>query len=126
MTNFERLKKNESTEAFWTEVVELSKHRLAPYIDFPAFLRSEDPNVLHFVKKIGRGMLLPSEAEMLACGCQTEASKLLYQQSHKKRVFILEDTSLYGKPYYTVCDVLGIAVEQVPVSCVTQIELEED
>lgn len=87
MTNFERLTQTKSVEQFWNEVKELNAHKLSPFIDFIAFLKSEDPNLMHFVKAIGEDELLPSEAEMIMHNCTTENDKLLYQQMHKKSVF---------------------------------------
>lgn len=126
MNNFERLTQTKSVEDFWKEIQELNSHKLAPFIDFPAFLKSEDANLMHFVKAIGEGELLPSEAEMIMHNCTTENDKLLYQQMHKKSVLILEKTQICGEPHFTICNRLGMMLLKTPASNITQVEMYEN
>lgn len=126
MTNFERLTRAKSVEQFWSEVKELNEHKLSPYIDYPAFLKSEDPNLMHFVKAIGEAKLLPSETEMIMNHCKSEADRLLYQQLHQRSVLILEKTTMFCEPYYVVCNKLGTEILKTHEKNVTQVQLYED
>lgn len=126
MTNFERLTQTKSIEGFWEEIQELNRNKLAPFTDFPAFLRSEDPNLMHFVKAIGEGELLPSETEMIMHGCNTENDKLLYQQMHKRKVMILKKSDAFGGTRLTVCDYLGQSLLTVPADNIEKVKMYEN
>ena len=126
MTNFERLTQTKSIEEFWETVQELNRNKLAPFIDFPAFFRSEDTELMHFVKAIGEGELLPSETEMIMHGCNTENDKLLYQQMHKTKVMILKKSNVFGGTRLTVCDYLGQSLLSVPANNIAKIKMYEN
>lgn len=112
-TNFEKLKAL-SPEEFWREICTLQNKPLFSFTDFPAWLDSTDADLMHFVRTIGNCKVYPSEAEMLCAGCKTDADKGLYRQTHCREMLLLEETKLYGEPYYTVTDAQGTMIQKVP------------
>lgn len=126
MTNFDRLTQLNSVEQFWEEIEKMKSHKLAPYIDFVAYLKSEDSVIAHFIKAIGECKLLPSEAEMVTNGCKTEADRETYRNLHQRSAYVLEEGMMLGNPYYTVTDTEGTILWQVPAKNVRRFVRYED
>ncbi len=59
MKNLERLKSLDA-EKFWKETAKLYQHPAKAYIDYTAYLNSEDENILHFVMHHGECKVIES------------------------------------------------------------------
>ena len=63
MTNLEKLKLLDAEE-FVKETVKLYQHPAKKYIDYTAYLNSEDENILHFVRHKGRCRMKEISADL--------------------------------------------------------------
>ncbi len=129
MTNLENLKLLSAYD-FWNEVTNLKRHVLHEYIDYPAYLESEDANLLDFVKHEGYCKVKPSEAELIVrCNeaaaqgrAMTESEKSLYIAEHTKTMMILKRGIFrFGEPYVVVCDMENMSMMSVPENLVESI-----
>ncbi len=111
MTNFDALKQL-SPEEFWQKVQKLNKQNLSEYIDYVAWLKSEDTNLEHFICSNEVIEVYPSEAELIAMQNEhnirfsskeklTDTEIEIYRQQNKKEHIYLGKTQIFGEPYVT-------------------------
>jgi len=122
MTNLERLKALDA-EKFWKEIEILETHHGKKYIDYIAYLNSEDNDIMHFVKHEGRCKIIPSEMEIINC-CNaaaaqgrelTESEKEIYIATHSKHGLILKRTEMFGTDYAIVLALAEEKLMKVPM-----------
>ena len=112
MNNFDKIKSLGSDE-FWKEMVRLVKHNLSEYIDYTAWLESEDENLEHFLKSDEIIEVYPSEAELIALHNEhnvkfntkerlSDTEIEAYRQQNKKEYLYLGKTKMFGTPYVTI------------------------
>lgn len=100
-TNYQKLKAL-PTKEFWERVSELQSKTLRKYIDYPAWLDSTDPDISHFIKKIGTCKLYPSQAECAMSGYSFEPARSKYREEHARDMLVLEQKLMFSQPYFVV------------------------
>ena len=93
MTNLEKLKLLDAEE-FVKETVKLYQHPAKKYIDYTAYLDSEDENILHFVRHHGECKVI--ESEKVFANISEEKSE------NQKQAYLLERVKRYGQDYAMV------------------------
>ena len=112
-------------EKFWEEVKKLNSNRLSQYIDYVAYLNSEDGKLEDFLKTDEMIEVFPSEAEIVSYHNEknlkfsineriSDAEKAIYRLQHKKCLPFLGDTQILGMNYVIVAENGGIC--KVPES----------
>lgn len=107
MTNWEKIKSlpvEEVIQKFKT----LFETPLKQYIDYEAYLKSEDKELKHFLKADKFCKVQPCEAEILNVlgGNATEEQRAFYVITHSKEMPILEEKVYrFGYEYVRVADV---------------------
>ena len=93
MNNLEKLKTLDA-ENFWNAVQKLDGSTFREYVDFIAYLNSEDDNLMHFLKSKGECKVVPSEMEIINCLTHgreiTESEKRIYISQHTKKAVVLD------------------------------------
>jgi hypothetical protein len=118
MINRERLQ-SLNTADFWEEVSRLKCHSLEEFINYTAFLDSEDPEIMHFVKSLGECWVAPSETD-------TKISEIEKSAPPKpKKGILLKHRTFYGQPYAVVyIEDYSTSYISVPEKLVTMIKEE--
>lgn len=121
MSNLDKLKQLDS-KAFWEQIVSL-RNGLSEYIDYPAWLDSDDADLTHFLKSNERIVVYPTEAEItsfvnetkLINGSCSDSDIEYYKDQHKMELFVLEHEIIYGRDYITVADLQTMSIKKIPV-----------
>ena len=125
MNNLEKLKTLDA-ENFWNAVQKLNSSTVREYVDFIAYLNSEDDNLMHFLKSKGDCKVVPSEMEIINCLTHgreiTESEKRIYISQHTKKAVVLDKMIRFGKTYLKVVTEDGI-LESVPEELVIMEEI---
>lgn len=133
-TNIEKLKELPTSE-FWNAIKNLAANHFKEYIDYEAWLDSENENINDFISNEGTVVVKPSKAEIT---CFKNSYKLEhgkkpsekeiedYIASMTEEVLLLEKTSVYNKPYYTVGKPEHNRIMKVPCDCIAGKITEQD
>ncbi len=119
MSNLDKMKSmdNEELTSFIEKNMRSVFHK---YIDYAAFLQSDDEDIMHFLIPKEQIILGPTQAELVsALGlAASDEEKARYIESHKKVMIKLEDCSMFGHPYVAVADMENKSYAKYPADCI--------
>ncbi len=121
MSNFDRLKQLDS-KVFW-ESIESLRNGLSKYIDYPAWLDSDDADLTHFLRSDEKILVYPSEAEIanfvnetkLINGSCSDLDIAYFKHQHKSEYSVLGHEVIFGHDYVIVADLKTMSIKKIPV-----------
>lgn len=123
MTNLDRIK-GMNVDEYIEEFFSLKLFPFFNYFDMEAYLKSEDPDKLNFLKAKGECTVTPSEVEVL-CHVpkgSSEAERENYINSHLKKYKLLDKTKMFDSDYIVVADVENMQITKIPEKYVVSLK----
>ena len=107
MTNKERLFMLSEKELA-AELCRIFRHPLMQFLDYEAYLKSDNPSLIPALKTIGAATKIPSSVEVMDFRNQhrndpdIETKVKEFKQTHTSPCLLLEQTSIYNSLYWTI------------------------
>lgn len=133
MTNKERLFALSEKELV-EELHRIFNHPLGRFLDYEAYLKSDNPSLIPALKTVGTATKMPSDVEIMDFRNQHKddpnLDKLIekFRQTHASPCLLLEQTKIYNNLYWTVFipDKKEDNYIKTPAEYITNIVMKDD